>query len=342
MPRPIPHVRASSYYLGFEEVFDNWHFRRTGSLHVTNIAAARASCASAAPYFAYHPWFGDLYVDECHTENPKFRIGLRHGLTSQEAEDGGFDHFRIRMTNAQGEDMLGYDAVTAEEPLYIRPIPRLIPYGSLDGPERELWRREINPFPWGVLISTITTNNAYANVRVAGKAKGGPLPALYTLDSYDEEDQTTWGDDTSNPLVAFQNLRHVFNGLEAGDKVTDDLTFNYLQSPWKNPQGQFIVPTPDQILDLPPNVLDPEGSYTLTAWAENEDNERISPEATLTFEAQQRIRGADYYLVSTLACPDPNAEDWEDCQPRNRNPLVPVQNTEGALTLLRLTVLAYD
>ena len=39
------------FYLGFGEVFDNWHFKRTGSLHVTDRTAARASCASAAPYF---------------------------------------------------------------------------------------------------------------------------------------------------------------------------------------------------------------------------------------------------------------------------------------------------
>ena len=326
------------FYLGFGEVFDNWHFKRTGSLHVTDIAEARASCASAAPYFAYNPWFGDVYIDECHTENPKFRIGLRHGLTSQEAEDAGFDHFRIRMTNAQGEDVLGYDAGTVEEPLYIGSAPRLFPYGSLDGPEREVWRQEINPLPWGQHIETINANNVYANVRVASKAEGGPLPALYTVNTFDEDDSSTWDiDDPSNPVISNRQLRHVFNGLEEGDKVTDDLSFHWLQGPWKRSDGQLFVPTPDQILDLPPNVLDPEASYTLTAWAENEDNERISPEATLTFEPQVRLRGAGYYVVSPASCFDA-ACDYVDA----RLPLVPVPDTEGELTVLRLTILAYD
>lgn len=325
------------FYLGFGEVFDNWHFRRTGSLHVTDIAAARASCA-ISPYFAYNPWFGDLYVDECHTENPKFRIRLRHRLTNQEAEDAGFDHFRIRMTNAQGEDVLGYDAGTAEESLYIRPVPSLFPYGSLNGPERELWRREITPLPRAQHIETIYANNVYANVRVAGKGPPSALPALYALSTFDAYDPNTWDiDDPSNPVIADRQLRHVFNGLGAGDKVTDDLSFHWLQSPWKSLNGQFFVPTPDQILDLPPNVLDPEDSYTLTAWAENEDNERISPEATLTFEPQVRLRGAGYYVVSPTICSDATCNSIVP-----RSPLAPVADTEGELSVLRLTILAYD
>ena len=76
-------------------------------------------------------------------------------------------------------------------------------------------------------------------------------------------DPSTWDVDPSNAVIPDRQLRHVFNGLGVGDKVTDDLSFHWLQFPGQHSTGQFFVPTPNQILDLPPNVLNPEDSYTL-------------------------------------------------------------------------------
>ena len=71
------------YYLGFNDLFDNWYV--------------------AEPSDAV----------ETRPNVPKFRVGLAHGsgITSDDAEDASFEHYRITIEDSDG-DFLGYQAKT--------------------------------------------------------------------------------------------------------------------------------------------------------------------------------------------------------------------------------------
>ena len=69
------------YYLGFNDLFDNWYIDSRSSLQSPR--------------------------------TPKFRVGLRHGAEGLEAEDADFENYRIVIEDSSG-DLLGYQAETVD------------------------------------------------------------------------------------------------------------------------------------------------------------------------------------------------------------------------------------
>ena len=63
---------------------------------------------------------------------------------------------------------------------------------------------------------------------------------------------------------------------------------------------RLFARTPDEYYDVSPSALSDDGSYTITVWAENDDDEVISPTATLTFNLQNEKETSN--LASNLVC----------------------------------------
>ena len=70
------------YYLGFNDLFDNWYVATRG-----------------APTVDQSP------------SSPRFRVGLRHGNEALVAGDADFENYRIVIEDSSG-DLLGYQAET--------------------------------------------------------------------------------------------------------------------------------------------------------------------------------------------------------------------------------------
>ena len=74
------------YYLGFNDLFDNWYpARAEGTRTLAELNDRPAS--------------------------PRFRVGLRHGDEDLDPDDADFDHYRITIEDSNG-DFLGYQAKT--------------------------------------------------------------------------------------------------------------------------------------------------------------------------------------------------------------------------------------
>ena len=73
--------------------------------------------------------------------------------------------------------------------------------------------------------------------------------------------------------------------------------------------GDVFAEPPDEHRDLPNDILESDGTYTITVWAVNGDNETISPVATLKVRPIDTDHGAvtgfrDYQLTSGVALTD--------------------------------------
>ena len=73
------------YYLGFNDLFDNWYVSDKGD----------ATTLITRPI------------------SPKFRIGLQHGAEVGDPGDADFDSYRIAIEDGNG-DLLGYQAQTVQ------------------------------------------------------------------------------------------------------------------------------------------------------------------------------------------------------------------------------------
>lgn len=166
-----------------------------------------------------------------------FRVGLAH-RTALNPSDANFSHFRLRVLDADGDDVLGYDARTFFHNAYDRQVL------ALGTQPAALWAQD----------------RAFATVREARKVRDttGPIPALYddSIAVGVPSDRTSWW------------------SLEADTAVA----------------GQLFAPGPDGFVLLPGQFIR-EGQYTLLAWAEDEDYNRISPRETLVLYQMKRPGG---------------------------------------------------
>lgn len=166
-----------------------------------------------------------------------FRVGLAH-RTTLNPSDANFSDFRLRVLDADGDDVLGYDARTFSDNTYDRQVL------ALGVQPAELW----------------ADDRAFSTMREARKVRGGPrpIPALYddSIAAGVPSDRTSWW------------------SLEADTVVV----------------GQLFAPGPDGYALLPSHFVR-EGQYTLLAWAEDEDYNRISPRETIVLHLMARPGG---------------------------------------------------
>ena len=220
------------YFLGFNARFDNWW--------------------SKAEY-----------------DIPRFRVGLRHGLTAAVADKAQFDHFRIRVEDAGGHNVLGFDAATVYDKQYAN---TLIEY-------------DFDASGFGNLADVFGPNGTspagQGKVYISNIAKSNRLeprlPALHNNSGFVER-QKVWF--SSSDGCFSDQLTHV-----------GELSFAVLPADGQMDVMDVHAAGPDHISDLPSDLLDRDGTYTITAWAEDEDNNPISPQAAITFSVQEVFNG---------------------------------------------------
>lgn len=251
---------STFYYLGFNHNFDNWYVN-TGSTY---------------------------------PKSPKFRVGLRHGTEEADAPgDADFEHFRIRVTDSSGEDVLGFDAITTTDNRAYG--DQVLVIGSNERP-KERWNEA------GLALDeTASTPTGFSSIKQSNRIDDN-TDAYYNLTgSFWDMYFTGSGwiperipqirspgadvDDTSDDVVqtwklSYQNVMHI-------DKIGTKGTSDLLQD---NRRQLFALP-PVEIYDLPVDIFADDGNYTIEAWAENDDGDTISPRASITLSVREQFHG---------------------------------------------------
>ena len=135
-------------------------------------------------------------------------------------------------------------------------------------------------------------------------------------------------DDASGNLMLMGNLR-LSNKVDGGPRnpyydegrfetPTDvglsygNVTFLTQATPAAADNRLYASP-PVEYFDFPKDVFDRDGHYTIMAWAEDEDGDRISPQASIALNVQERsqVQNSDYggYAGSPLV------RNWEIAGP---------------------------
>ncbi len=126
----------------------------------------------------------------------------------------------------------------------------------------------------------------------------GPPPGFQSEDRYSFMLEVTAGTELERNL-SYANLMPAYM-LGAEGAATGLLAS--VNIPYHNNGGirRLFARAPDEYYDVSPSALRDDGSYTITVWAENDDDEIISPPATLTFNIQDEKSASA--LSSNLLC----------------------------------------
>jgi hypothetical protein len=128
------------YYLGFNDLFDNWYVTSRGT---------------------------NPEDFETRPKSPKFRVGLRHGNADVDAGDAGFDYYRITIEDSNG-DLLGFLARTIDAgPTY---SGNVITFGGTDLVSTD----DITEGTDDTAVVSVITN-----VKLTNRVDGGPREAYY-------------------------------------------------------------------------------------------------------------------------------------------------------------------
>lgn len=210
-------------------------------------------------YVGFGHSFANWYVDTGHTlpQTPRFRLGVRHG-SGYDPGDADFAHFRLQLADVRGADILGFEAATVPAgDLY---QGKVLVLGAVDDPD--IADPETAPF------ATLKHSNRLS----------APAPAVWEA----AVTAPYWTSDR-RPLVASQ----------PGGRSEHPLSFTNLAN---HSQGRALfAPVPDEIYELPPDTLFRDGTYRLTAWAEDTAGARISPVCTLELSVSTRIERTQLY-----------------------------------------------
>ena len=209
-------------------------------------------------YIGFSHNFTNGYVDTGRTNprTPSLRFGFRHG-TGYDPADADFAHFRLRLENKHGTNIMDFDAAT---------IPANGPY---EGKELVL----------GVADAEDIADPGMASFATLRHSRNLPSPA-----------PVVWEAAVTMPYYQNSNLAPTIS-RQAGGTNQQPLAFTNLA-----PRGRALfVPVPDEMYELPPDILKWDGRYWLTAWAEDATGKRISPNCNLIFNASTHLDEALLY-----------------------------------------------
>ena len=194
----------------------------------------------------YRAVAGESFVTLPATE--RLRIGLRHGGEDDDAREAvDFDAYRLRITDSDGDVVPEGDdvATVAAADVGRTQSGFTFPYSQLH-------------LIVGRIISPDTTTR-FSTVRINDNGEilapihdGGPRPP---------------SDFFARPV-----------GVPPTELAARPVSFIATAFPFSN---DISVPYPDEFRDFPTDVLVSDETYTLTAWAVNEDGEVISPVQSL-------------------------------------------------------------
>ncbi len=258
------------YYIGYNENFANY----------------RPGTTSPAAY-AHSP------------STPRLRIGLAHSSKEDKdaRDDVDFDAYLIRIEDADGDVVQeGDDVATVATDYgalrinYIWDTDGVATTGTAGTQGFKTAARKL--FIYDVAPST------GGNPTVAVNDKGETTPALHNVRIVDGSDiavglhRTGVTRNPTNSVVTPPSLSIVRVDISEGDTaplpsdlarlLAPDLGSNPLpEASYTVPVGDVYANPPDEHRDFPIDTLNSDETYTITAWAVNEDGEVISPVTTL-------------------------------------------------------------
>ncbi len=225
-------TKGSFYYLGFNDLFDNWYVIDKGTQDI-----------KTSPV------------------NAKFRVGLVHGNGELVPDDADFENYRITIEDSNG-DLLGYQAETvAAGRTYGNNTLWFGATTTLFASTRRLLAGDFD-----------VDTDPFVNIRLSNQVDDGPLSPYYVK---------IMADDSTAAGLSYGNI------FPQGPPKLDPIDTNVLI---------LFVEPPVEYFDFPHDVFEDDGSYTIKAWAEDDEGTRISPQASITLSVQERdnVEGAAF------------------------------------------------
>ena len=225
--------RGVFYYLGFNDLFDNWHISTPFPNPLSRVDGPQTA---------------------------KFRVGLAHGEGTFDPDGSNFAHYRISIEDSSG-DLLGYQAetVTAANTYFVDSTlganniffgdTSTDPLGAAD-------------FPLASLFTNIRLSNRVTENR-------DPISPYQSL-NMDSNPDTGW-----RTGLTYGNLYDSRPRLFQSSVIPAEAT------------GALLVEPPVEYFDFPSDVFDNDGTYIISAWAEDDEGTRISPLASITLKVQE-------------------------------------------------------
>lgn len=215
-------------------------------------------------YVGYNEAFGNYraasgLLTRPHT--PRLRIGLAHGGEDDEKRRTvEFDHYVIRITDEDGDVVPeGHDVATLRSD-----------YGN---------KRLVT---WCIMQSLADNTDVFSNLRVVND--GDILPSMFAASPGFVLDPAS--EAMLFKEVIFEGAGTAVDGVLAS--IVAVVTPERVIEDTADPNTFLYALPPDAHRDFPIDVLASDVTYTLTAWAVNEDGEVISPVATLKVRPQDR------------------------------------------------------
>ena len=268
-----------------------------------------ASVAAGMMYYVgYNENFGNYKSDASGLittpTTARLRIGLAHSSeeTSGERDDVDFDAYVIRITDEDGDTVSEGDDVTTIPSSYGTVTHS---YDDAGTPRRETYDNQL--IVYGV-DGTITFNTAAANPTLTVGTIGAGQYALSNVRIVDGSKisvamhkSSAVSRGTTSPLpagtVSMIRTGHLTGGTPDADNVVEAVALPTAETVYAAP--------PHEHRDFPIDTFDSDTTYTIKAWAINDDDEVISPTVTLKVRPKDTDRGAvtgfiDYKLTAAL------------------------------------------
>ncbi|MYC62275.1 MAG: hypothetical protein F4X16_05500 [Caldilineaceae bacterium SB0661_bin_34] len=261
----------------------------TSSTHGWQLATAPIA-AGKMYYVGYNANFSNIKSEDSRLlTNPttaRLRIGLAHQVeTDGQRDDVDFDAYIIRITDEDGDVVSeGDDVPTAESeygvariqydndattdtPEDIEAFDNVLVVTGIFGADADS-----NPFDADTGLITTADNYALSNVRIVN---GDISPAMHNVTFGAARTAAGGTLDAPTDGLSWTGVRHLTGGTApttAGEPRTG--------TPAPIIGVVYAMP-PDEHRDFPVDTLSSDTTYTITAWAINDDDEVISPTASL-------------------------------------------------------------
>lgn len=217
-------------------------------------------------YLGFNHLFDNWYYDGgsgvvTKPSTPKFRIGLQHGSGDLNPGEADFENYRIVIEDSSG-DLLGYQAETVSASRTYG--SNKIVFNILGAPAEAgdalplLVVPTVNPTGNTITVAT----KDFTNVRLSNQVSSRAVSPYY-------------GRDWVESFLTRADLSYGNVG------VADALTQVF------PPLNTVYGDAPVEFFDFPSDVFESDGSYTIKAWAEDDDGTRISPQASIVLSAQE-------------------------------------------------------
>ena len=220
-----------------------------------DVAEALTDTGGTMYYLGYNENFGNYkavtYSFNTRPRTAGLRIGLKHTDDNWDHDDVDFDAYVLRITDEDGDVVSEGDDVRSVVSSYRDADKRLV-FGRLGSTAGD----------------TATATVKFSNVRI----DDGALAAVF-----DGGTQPTGvGADGSTAITAA-----FAGGLATPAFAPTGLGLSYISPGAGTTQGTLFAPLPDEHRDFPIDTLSSDVTYTITAWAINDDDEVISPVASI-------------------------------------------------------------